>query len=100
MLDRGDGGPLDPREFTKAFKGFAKAAGLPERTRLHDVRHGYATALIGTKTPVAVTAALLGHASAAFTINRYGHPDDKMKEEAAAALDQAYGQPPATGMGR
>lgn len=33
---------------------------------------------------------MLGHASAAFTIDRYGHPEDKMNEEAAAALEAAW----------
>jgi integrase len=45
ICDRGDGRPLQPDSWTGAFKRIAASAGLPAAMRLHDVRHGYATAL-------------------------------------------------------
>lgn len=46
VCDRGDGGAHDPDEFTKAFRRIAAKAGLHPDTRLHDVRHAVATALL------------------------------------------------------
>lgn len=46
VCERGDGGPLHPDSWTKAFKRLARQAGLPRATRLHDVRHGFATVLL------------------------------------------------------
>ncbi|MGH7536430.1 MAG: tyrosine-type recombinase/integrase, partial [Gemmatimonadales bacterium] len=43
VCDRG-GELVDPDAFSHAFKTAAAAAGLPARMRLHDVRHGVATA--------------------------------------------------------
>ncbi len=58
--------------------------------RLHDVRHGVATALLGEGVHPAIASALLGHASPAFTMSRYQHMLDQMTVQAAAALDRAF----------
>src|SRR5262249_2991273 len=46
VCDHGDGSAVDPDSFTGAFKRIARQAGLSEQTRLHDVRHAVATALL------------------------------------------------------
>jgi integrase len=88
VCDRGDGGPLDPSNFTHAFKAIAKRAGLPPEMRLHDVRHGVATALLQEGVHSGITSALLGRASPAFTMKTYQHMLDQMTAQAAAALDR------------
>lgn len=91
VSDRGDGGPLDPGEFTHAFKRIVKRANCPPAMRLHDVRHGVATAMLGQGVHPAIASAVLGHASPAFTMSVYQHVLDTMAATAAAALDEALG---------
>jgi len=92
VSDRGDGGPLHPDSWTKAFKRLAQKAGLPPGTRLHDVRHGFATVLLGRGVHPAIASAALGHASPAFTMTVYQHVLDGMTAQVAAAIDDAFGE--------
>lgn len=91
VCDRGDGGPLDPDSFSTGFKRLIDQAGLDRRTRLHDVRHAVATAMLDQGVHPAIASAVLGHASTAFTMNTYQHVLDGMTDRAAAALDQVLG---------
>jgi integrase len=43
---------------------------------------------------ISIVSAMLGHASASFTIDVYGHISAEMTERAAAALDVAFGSDP------
>jgi integrase len=53
--------------------------------RLHDARHSCATLMHLRGVPIAVIAAWLGHASAAFTMSVYAHsPDDALKIAASS----------------
>lgn len=66
-------------------------AGLPKATRLHDLRHGLATALLEEGVDVAVVSAVLGHASPGFTMAVYQHVREGMAEQAADAIERAFG---------
>jgi integrase len=88
VSDRGDGGPTNPDAFGRAFKRLAKAAGLPPTVRLHDLRHAVATALLAGGVHPAVTSAVLGHTSPAFTMKTYQHVVDGMTERAAQVMEQ------------
>jgi integrase len=88
---RADGGPLDPDGFTHGFGRIAKAAGV-DGVRLHDRRHGVATALAKAGTPAYVTSKVLGHSSVHFTANTYQHADEETVDRALAGLEQAFGQ--------
>jgi integrase len=90
VCDRGDGAPLDPDAFGKATKRLAGVAGLDPRLRLHDLRHGVATAMLEGQVHPAVASAMLGHSSVAFTMDTYQHVIDEMTDQAASALDQAF----------
>jgi integrase len=85
VFDRGDGRPVDPDTFGKAFRSARDAAGL-EGVRLHDLRHGFASLLVGAGTNPRVVSDLLGHGSIAFTLAVYTHPSE---DAAAAAIDEA-----------
>ena len=61
--------------------------GSPE-TRFHDLRHSYAVASIRSGNDIKTVQENLGHATAAFTLDVYGHVTEKMKQESAAQLDQ------------
>ena len=91
VCDRGDGGAPDPDAFTHAFKRIAKAANVSPATRLHDLRHGVATALLAQGVHPAIVSALLGHSSPGFTMGTYQHMLDGMTVEAAKALERALG---------
>lgn len=92
VCERGDGQPLDPDSFSHATKRLMKAAGLDSATRLHDLRHGLATALLEQGVDVAVISAVLGHASPGFTMSVYLHVREGMAEQAAEAIERAFGQ--------
>jgi len=89
ICERGDGGVLDPDAYGKAFKRIAAHAGLPEKVRLHDVRHGVATTMLGRGVHPAIASAVLGHASPGFTMAVYQHVLDGMTSQAAAAIQEA-----------
>lgn len=91
VCERGDGTPLDPDSFTHGFARIAKAAGL-DGVRLHDCRHGVATALAKRGVPAYVTSKVLGHSSVHFTANAYQHADDETIDRALAGLEEALGQ--------
>ncbi|MGP5247752.1 tyrosine-type recombinase/integrase [Corynebacterium flavescens] len=59
------------------FDNAAKAAGYPDLTP-HDMRHSFASVAIASGASIKALQLALGHHSAAFTIDRYGHlfPDD------------------------
>ncbi len=57
-----------------------------KRMRLHDARHSCATLMHLRKVPIAVIAAWLGHASAAFTMPVYAHGHDDALKAAASSF--------------
>ena len=56
------------------------------RVRLHDARHSCATLMHLRGVPIAVIAAWLGHASAAFTMSVYAHSQDDALKAAASSF--------------
>lgn len=64
-----------------------KAAGLAP-LRLHDLRHTCASLAIAAGADVKVLQRMLGHASAAITLDRYGHLMPGQAESVAERLDQ------------
>lgn len=79
LLTSPDGGPLRlgnwrRRVFDPALRvaGLVRADGL-EVVRPHDLRHTCASLHIKNGTPPKVLSAMLGHASVAITLDRYGH---------------------------
>ncbi|WP_239645474.1 site-specific integrase [Mycobacterium sp. UM_CSW] len=57
-----------------------------KRVRLHDGRHSCATLMHLRQVPIAVIAAWLGHASAAFTMSVYAHSQDDALKDAGASF--------------
>ncbi|MDT5256670.1 MAG: integrase [Mycobacterium sp.] len=55
-----------------------------KRVRLHDARHSCATLM--HHVPIAVIAAWLGHANAAFTMATYAHSQDAALRSAAGSF--------------
>ena len=72
----------------KRYKHLAEMIGVPE-SRVHDLRHTFAVLSLQNGDNVKTVQDNLGHATAAFTLDVYGHVSEKMKEESAARM-QAY----------
>jgi integrase len=56
------------------------------RRHLHALRHSAGKALSNAGVPTVVLKSFMGHASAAFSIDVYGHASDADLDEAAARL--------------
>jgi len=69
------------------FKKVMVDIGSPE-TRFHDLRHSYAVASIKSGDDIKTVQENLGHATAAFTLDVYGHVTDQMKQASAARMEQ------------
>lgn len=70
----------------KDFKKVAAAIGRPD-ARFHDLRHSYAVAAIRAGDDIKTVQGNLGHATAAFTLDVYGHVTDQMKQASAARME-------------
>lgn len=90
VFDRGDGAPIDPDTFSKAFRHAVAVAGL-EGVRVHDLRHAFATMLLTAGTPLRVAADVLGHATPAFTLSVYAHSTDAGLAAAAETTEAILG---------
>ena len=77
---------LKPQAVRRAFKQIVVKMGLPE-TRFHDLRHSYAVASIKSGDDIKTVQENLGHATAAFTLDVYGHVTEKMKQESANRME-------------
>lgn len=80
------GGFLSSFVVYQAFKRVAASIGMPSAT-FHDLRHSYAVAAIRAGDDVKTIQGNLGHATAAFTLNIYGHVTEAMKQESAARME-------------
>lgn len=86
------GNPLHPDAITSRWQKQLGDMGIGY-VRLHDARHSCATLMHLRGTPIAVIAAWLGHASAAFTMATYAHSQD----EALKAAANSFGRVVTTG---
>jgi integrase len=74
-----------PDRLTSAWGRTLDGLGI-KRVRLHDARHSCATLMHLRGVPIAVIAAWLGHASAAFTMSVYAHSQDDALKAAASSF--------------
>ena len=70
------------------YKKIAARIGAPN-SRVHDLRHTFAVLSLQNGDDVKTVQDNLGHATAAFTLDVYGHASKRMKEESAARM-QGY----------
>ena len=69
------------------FKKVMEEIGTPT-TRFHDLRHSYAVVSIKSGDDIKTVQENLGHATAAFTLDVYGHVTDQMKQASASRMEQ------------
>ena len=78
---------LDINELVRAVKQAAvEAVGLAG-ARFHDLRHTYAVNAIRAGDDIKTIQGDLGHARAAFTLDRYGHFTERMRQDSAARME-------------
>lgn len=70
----------------RSFKKVVASIGRPD-ARFHDLRHSYAVAAIRSGDDIKTVQSNLGHATAAFTLDVYGHVTDRMKRESAERME-------------
>src|ERR671920_952935 len=84
------GTPLDRHDLTsRQFKPLLERAGLPRKTRFHDLRHTCATLLLTKNVNPKVVSEMLGHSNIAITLDTYSHVLPNMQDSAARALEEA-----------
>jgi integrase len=76
---------------TKHFQALLAEAGLP-RMRLHDLRHGAASLLVGAGVHPRIAQQLLRHASSRTTMDVYAHVSAAQEREAADVLQRVLAQ--------
>ena len=77
---------FDNSTIYRAFKKAATAIGRPD-ARFHDLRHSYAVAAIQSGDDIKTVQSNLGHATAAFTLDVYGHVTEQMKQASSERMD-------------
>ena len=73
--------------FQNQYKRIVASIGLPQ-ARFHDLRHSYAVAAIQSGDDIKTVQGNLGHATASFTLDVYGHVTDQMKQNSAARMEK------------
>ena len=68
------------------LKRIVASIGLPD-ARLHDLRHSYAVASIRAGDDIKTVQGNLGHHTAAFTLDVYGHVTEEMKKASAERME-------------
>ncbi len=78
---------LMPHTVYHNFKRVVVSIGLPN-ARFHDLRHSYAVAAIRSGDDIKTVQGNLGHATASFTLDKYGHVTEQMKRASADRMQQ------------
>ncbi len=86
------GTPLDAQNVVnRHFKPLLKRAGLPP-VRFHDLRHSCLSLLAQRGEPIRDLQALAGHATAAFTLQRYTHHYESSAGRTADAMGEIFSE--------
>ena len=75
-----------PDSVVRLHKRMLAAAGVEDRVRFHDLRHTFTTLAVQSGADVKTIASMLGHYSAAFTLDTYTHVTDSMQRRAAEKI--------------
>lgn len=81
------GDNLTPETVYKNFKKIAIEIGC-ESLHFHSLRHSYAVAALQSGDDIKTVQENLGHYTAAFTLDVYGHVTDKMRQDSADRMQK------------
>ena len=82
-----NGGPISPDSVLHMLHRVLERAGLP-KIRFRDLRHSYAVAALQSGDDIKTVQENLGHHTAAFTLDVYGHVTEKMKRDSAVRMQK------------
>ena len=77
---------VTPQALYRAFKLIMEELNMNE-VRFHDLRHSYAVIALKSGDDVKTIQENLGHATASFTLDTYGHVTEKMKKDSADRME-------------
>ena len=77
---------LSPSTVYHEYKRIVASIGLPD-ARLHDLRHSYAVAALQAGDDIKTVQGNLGHHTASFTLDVYGHVTEQMKQASAERME-------------
>ena len=80
------GGHLCHFTVYKHYKKIVTKIGVPEE-RFHDLRHSYAVVSLESGDDIKTVQSNLGHATASFTLDVYGHVSQKMRQQSADRME-------------
>ncbi len=80
--------PYNPTQLGKDFSAFCKMNGFD--CTFHDLRHTFATMMIGNGCDVRTVASYLGHASVSMTLDIYADVDPEAKRAAVGKVDESF----------
>lgn len=66
--------------------------GEVQENRFHDLRHSFAVTSLYAGDDIKTVQANLGHATAQFTLDVYGHVTQKMRQDSASRMQKFYEQ--------
>lgn len=85
-----DDTPLHPSGLLKALNRIIERSSC-KQVRFHDLRHTFATMALENGMDVKTLSAMIGHVSAATTLDIYSHMTDTMQMQAAVNIDRKIG---------
>ncbi|MBR5345857.1 MAG: site-specific integrase [Clostridia bacterium] len=88
VFTHADGSHLNQWFVCRTFQSYLVKAGLPHH-RMHDLRHTFAVNSIMAGDDIKTIQENMGHYSAAFTLDRYGHVTDTMRHQSSNRM-QAF----------
>ena len=80
------GSHLSPNTLYHNYKRLVASIGMPD-VRLHDLRHSYAVAALRAGDDIKTVQGNLGHHTASFTLDTYGHVTEEMKQASADRMN-------------
>ena len=83
--------PISPGVAERQLSRILELAGC-KHVRFHDLRHTFATLALQGGMDIKTLSAMLGHVSAATTLDIYTHITDDMQRQAAANIDWGIGK--------
>lgn len=86
----GNGTPFSPRNIHRHFKLKLAEAGLPDSTRLHDLRHSHISWLIRAGQDIRSVEGAAAHAQASTTIEIYSHLLPDYNREVANKIERMF----------
>ena len=86
VIAKPNGAPERSNRISANFGQLLRHQSMPHM-RFHDTRHTYAVNALRAGDDVKTVQGNLGHATAAFTLDRYGHVTERMRRDSAARME-------------